>query len=607
MTGETLFVFATLAVAIVLFASDRFRLDLVALVALLALLLAGTLTPAEALAGFSDPAVIMIAALFVVGAAMLESGLADRFGRALGRAAGASRARLTAVLMLGTGMLSAFVSTTGTVALMLPVAASLARNAGLSPSLLLMPLAIAALLGGLLTLIATPPNIIVSEQLSAAGHAPFAFFDFTPVGIVMLAVGMAVMVPFGARLLRPAAPADRPAGADEVASVPSVELVRGYEIGQIARMRIPGGSPLVGISPAAAGLRGRFGANVVAIRRPHGRSGRLRRVRRTSEEPLRAGDELDLRAAADAVDQLREEMQLELLGYRSEPDAVLAEVLLTPRSRLIGTTIAEARFRSRYAVNVLSLRRQGQAVEGDLATETLRFADTLLVAGSPQRIDLLRGESGDFVVVARTEKLTKQGPFSRREVFTVATLLGMIALLAFGVVPAVTAVLLAAVCTVAAGTLDMEKAYRSVNWQSVILIAAMLPMATALDKTGGIDVIVALLQPALTAGTMPTLAAVFILTGALGLVISNTATAVLVAPVAIGAASQLGVSPYPLLMTVATAASTSFATPVATPVNLLIIGPGAYRFGDFLRVGLLVQGIIFVVTLLFVPWLFPFG
>ena len=606
MSGEALLVFVVLGVTIVLFVSDRLRLDLVALLALLTLLVTGILTPAEGLAGFADSAVITIAALFVVGAAMLHTGLAERFGRAIGRIAGTGRARLTAVLMLGTAAISAFVSSTGTVALMLPVAAALARNARLSPTVLLMPVSVAALLGGLLTLIATPPNIIVSEQLAAAGFEPFRFFSFTPIGVVMIAVGLVVLVPLAGRLLPARAPVDRPAGSGGVARMSGKELAEGYEIGEIARVRVPAGSALVGSAPAELGIRQRYGVSVLSVRRCVRRGGRRERLPQTADQVIAADDELELSGGAEAVARLCDEIGLQLIGFRSAPDAVLAEVVLLPRSRLIGKTLVESRFRTRYRVNVLSLRRGGRPYEGDIATVPLQFADTLLVAGSPHRIEELRGEGADFVVVAQTAELASEGGLSRREATTLAILLGMIALLAFDLLPAVVAVLLAAVSLVLTRCVDMETAYRSMNWQSLILIAAMLPMATALQKTGGVDLAIGLLTPVLAAGPIALLTGIFVLTAVLGLFISNTATAVLIAPVAIGAATELGVSPYPIMMTVAIAASTAFATPVATPVNLLVIGPGQYTAGDFARVGLLIQLLVLLATLVVVPVLFPF-
>src|SRR5690606_1944682 len=382
--------------------------------------------------------------------------------------------------------------------------------------MLLMPMSTAALLGGLLTLIATPPNIIVSERLAEAGLEPFALFDFTPIGLAVLALGIAVLVPFGGRLLRPRTPSDAPAGSGGVAIVAGDELVDGYEIGEIARLRIPGDSPLVGRSTANARLRELYDVNVVTLRRRNVRSGRMMRLRRTSQVELQAGDQLEVRGMAENVDRLCGDQRLEFMNYRSEPDAVLAEVLLTPRSRLIGKTLMDVRFRNRYGVNVLSVRRQGKPLESELATTPLAFADTLLVAGSPRSMELLRGEAGDFVVVSRTRELGTKGRMTRHEVATISVIAGMIVLLAFNVLPAVVVVLLAAVCMVLTGSISMEAAYSSVNWQSVVLIAAMLPLATALQKTGGMEVIIGQLNPLVGMGDHATMVGLFILTAALG-------------------------------------------------------------------------------------------
>lgn len=603
MISDAALVYVILSITILLFVSDKLRLDLVALLALLALSLTGILTLSESLAGFSDPLVVMIAGLFVVAGAIFRTGLAERFGLVLGRIAGSRRSRMTAVVMLGTGLLSAFVSTTGTVALMLPVTASLARKARLSPSLLLLPMAIGALLGGMLTLIATPPNLIVSNQLAAAGYEPFAFFDFTPAGLLILTAGTAVMVLIGGRLIPARAPVELAVGTDRVSRR---DIVSGHSVGRIVRLRVSAGSPLVGMSPAAASLGEKYGVNVIGIRRPRGRTGRMHRLSQTAEEPLCAGDELDVHEGGGDVDRLCATQSLQFVAERGESDAVLAEVLLTPRSRLIGQTLEESRFRSRYGVNVLSIRRLGEAVESALATTPLRFADTLLVAGSPRKIDLLRGEAGDFVVVSRTREATKQGPLSRRELLTLAIMLGMLALLTWEIVPPAIAVLLAAVSIVLTRCLDMTAAYREINWESVILIAAILPMATALQKTGGIDMIVNLLEPIGDAGPVAMLAALFLLTGVMSQFISNTATAALVAPIALSSALQMGVSPYPFMMTVAAAASTSFATPISTPATMLVLGPGSYRFSDYARVGVPLQFICGVLTVFLVPLLFPF-
>jgi di/tricarboxylate transporter len=292
----------------------------------------------------------------------------------------------------------------------------------------------------------------------------------------------------------------------------------------------------------------------------------------------------------------------------SAADALhLAEVLVGRRSRLIGQTVAGAHFRSRYGVHVVALLRGGQHSGSAFAEVPLRFGDTLLVTGPERSIELLRAEKHDFVVLARAAAATDPGPLPARGWLALGVMLAMMLLLTFELVPAVIAVLLAAVAMVLCRCLDMDAAYRAINWESVVLIAAILPMATALQKTGGMALIVTELGRFGAYGPVAMLAALFVLTSTFSLVISNTATTVLVAPIALGAATQMGVSPYPFLMTVAVAASCAFATPIASPVNTLVLGPGAYRFGDFFRAGALLQFVIFLLTLLVVPALFPFG
>jgi di/tricarboxylate transporter len=603
MFSETTLVFAILAATILLFVSDRLRLDVVALLALLALALTGILTPAEALAGFSDPIVLIIAGLFVVGGALFETGVAARMGQVLGGFAGTSPLRLTAVVMLSAGLLSGFMSSTGTVAVMLPVVAAMAWKAGLSPSKLLIPLAFGSLLGGMLTLIGTAPNIVVANQLAAEGYAPFGFFDFTPVGLVMLLAGVAFMLLGGTRLLPARASAEGPAAPDGVPALAEEEMVRGYAIGDLVRLRVRPGSPLVGRTAAQADLRRRYRVNVVRIR-PADRPA-FRRARDT--DALGAGDVLDLRGEPGAIERVAQELGLEPVDAVSRgPRLRLAEVLLTPRSRLIGQTLVGVRFRDRYGVNVLAMTRGAPRVEEEIAEVPLRFGDTLLVAGSRRRIDMLRGEGNDFVVIARSEAAAGDERLSGRARAALAIMLGMMLLLTFEVVPPVLAVLLAAVAAVLTRTIDVDEAYRTVNWESVVLIAAILPMATALEKTGGMQLIVDALGGVGALGPVAMLAVLFVVTSTFSQVISNTATTVLLAPIAFGAAMQMGVSPYPLLMTVAVAASSAFATPIATPVNTLVLGPGAYRFADFLRVGALLQLVILLLTLALVPLLFPF-
>lgn len=610
MIPDMYIVFGILVVTIGLFVSDRLRLDLVALMALLTLLLTGILEPRQALAGFADPIVLMIAGLFVVGGGIFQTGVADKLGHWLGRIAGKSEVRLIAVIMLVTAPLSGFMSSTGTVAVMLPVVITLARGAKISPARLLIPLAFASLLGGMLTLIGTPPNIVVSNQLRAQGLEPFRFFTFTPVGLIMLAIGIAFMLLVGRKLL-PQRDADDPSASahDQPVKVSATALVEDYELDDnILRFRVTADSDLAGKTLAEADVRQRFQGTVLDIQR-EGRDG----PQSCSVDPstvLQDGDVLHVQVSEEALDEVKER-EADALdrdyadGAPLPRRSVVVEVLLTPRSRLIGRSLKELRFRDRYHANVLSVKRSGQPIQGNAADEVLRFGDTLLVEGRRRDLSVLRDEARDFVVVAEPEELNEPTRNTKRAPVAIAIMVGMLLLMTFGIVANVTAVLLAAVAMVITRCLTMTQGYRTINWESVVLIAAILPMATALDQTGGIRLIVdGLLGVVGSAGPIVVMASLFVLTSLFSQVISNTATTVLVAPIAYRVAVQLGASPEAFLITVAIAASTAFATPIASPVNTLVLNPGGYRFADFLKVGIPMQLLLLVATLLVVPLLF---
>jgi di/tricarboxylate transporter len=617
VTAEIGIVYGVLVGAIVLFVSDRLRLDVVAVLALLALVLAGVLPPEDALAGFAEPVVVMIAALFIVGEGLFQTGVARSMGRLPARLAGDSEVRLLVVLMLLVAFLSAFMSSTGTVAVMLPVAMGLAWDRGIAPSRLLIPLSVASLLGGMLTLIGTAPNIVVSNQLRAAGREPFRFLDFTPVGLVMVAVGVAFMALVGRRLLPDRkAPAPEGGFAGELAT--REVLLQRYGLGASRFVyRVPPGSALAGRTLREADVRKAWGVTVLDIARA-AEAGRRRRrpaagpvasVPVLPDTRLEAGDRIEVLGRPESVEAMAVALGLEPgsgVAGLLPPHVGLAEVLLTPRSRLIGHTLRELRFREKHRLTVLGLRRLGERKDGAPDAETLRFGDTLLVKGPWRRIRLLQEERRDFVVVARPADADAAEPQPRAPL-AVAIAIGMMALLTTGVVAPVVAVLLAALAMVMTGCVAGEDAYRSISWESVVLIAAILPLATALDRTGGLDLMVDGLDAVLGgAGPLLLMGVLFVLTSAMSQVISNTATTVLLAPVALEAALRAGVAPEPFLMAIAVAASTAFATPIASPVNTLVLGPGGYRFGDFFRIGIALQVLILAATLLVVPLLFPF-
>jgi di/tricarboxylate transporter len=620
MTAEILLVYGILAGAVLLFVSERLRLDVVALLALLALALTGILTPGEALAGFADPVVIMIAALFVVGDGLFQTGVAQSMGKLPGRLAGDSEVRLLVIIMLLVAVLSGFMSSTGTVAVMLPVVMGLAWARDLSPSKLLIPLSVASLLGGMLTLIGTAPNIVVSNHLAAMGREPFGFFTFTPIGIAMVGVGIAFMALVGRRLLpdRPS-PAGRPSVEDQLTME---ELAGSWELHpQLFRLRVSEDSPMAGRPLEELELPDRFRITVLEIvEEGEGGGGRgLRRRTQPGElKPALAGAQFEpgqvllVQGSPEGVARMVGRGWVSLLEEVQEGDptareAGIAEVLLTPRSRLLGRTLKELKFRDRYQLSVVGIKRLGESVEGDVREVPLRFGDMLLVQGPWERIRLLQHEGRDFVVAMAPREMEPALRPLDRAPLAVGIMVGMMLLMTFDLMPAVTAVLVAAVAMVVSGCVSADDAYRAVNWESVVLIAGILPMATALEKTGGMQLIVdGLARTTEGAGPLVLLVVLFVLTSGLSQVISNTATAVLLAPIAYQLALGIGAAPEPFMMTIAVAASTAFATPVASPVNTLVLGPGGYRFGDFFKVGVALQFLVLLLTVAIVPFLFPF-
>ena len=611
MGADGWLVFGVLGVTVALFLTDRLRLDLVAMLAVIALMLTRVLDPAEALAGFSDDLVLIIAGLFVVGGGLFRTGVAAVLGERLSRVAGTGPVRLTMTLMVAVALLSAIMSSTGTVAIFLPVAVALARKAGLAPSKLLIPLAFASLLGGMLTLIGTPPNIVVARELQERGLEPFGFFAFSPLGLVMLVLGVAFMALVGRRLL-PTRPS--PFGGDEEGGGLSVgELSRVYGLeDRLARVRLLPGSQLAGRTLASADVRADHGVTVMdVVERPRPLHVHLDEEEVDPQRPLEEGDQLVVLGDLAAVDGLCTTMGLERVesaGRGLLPrSSAFAEVLLTPRSRLLGRSLRRSRFRQQYDLTVLSLRRLGKPVAGELAELPLRFGDTLLVQGSREEMDALQRESRDFVVIGGADSVSTPGQgLTQRGAIATVIMVAMLVLMATGLVPAVVAVLLAAAAMVLTRCLTMEGAYRSVSWESVVLVAAMLPMATALDKTGGMALVVDAIVSVLgAAGPIVVMAGLFLLTSLFSQFISNTATTVLVAPIAFETATLMDVSPHTFLMTVAIAASTAFATPIASPVNTLVLTPGGYRFTDYTRVGLGLQLILMVATLALAPLVFP--
>jgi di/tricarboxylate transporter len=607
VTGEIFFVFGLLLAAVVLFASGWFRLDVVALLVILILMLSPILSPAEALAGFGDAVVILIAGLFVVGEGLVRTGVAHTIGNRLLGFGGTSETRILVLLMLVVAGLSAFMSSTGTVAIFIPVALNLALKAGISPSRLLMPMALASLMGGMLTLIGTPPNLVVNNQLIRDGFEPFGFFSFTPIGLLVLAAGIGYVLIIGQKWLPDRGDSKHPGGNH----LSLQDLIDMYALtGQLHRLRIQAGSPMEGKTLAQAKLPSRYGVTVLGLERHQRRNQVFAPI--TMETIFRAGDIIYIVAKPSRRDKVVQDEGVETLEVTEEQSQIaareigLVEVLVAPRSELIGRTLKEIRFRERYGVTVMGILRKGEPLKENLLETRMQFGDAFLLVGEWDKISMLQGRQKDFLVLNLPREIDDVAPNRSRASVALAIMVGMMALMTFNLVPAVTAVLLAALAMVLTKCVGMKTAYRAINWESLVLIAGMLPMATALDKTGGAQLIADGLVDSLgSVGPMALLAGLFLLTSVFSQFISNTATTVLVAPIAVDAALMLGISPYPVLMTIALAASTAFATPMATPLNTMIMGPGDYRFIHYVKVGVPLQILVMVITLLAVPLLFP--
>ncbi|MCE5981635.1 SLC13 family permease [Pseudomonas wadenswilerensis] len=607
MNHELLWVLGLLFTAVALFIANRPRMDVVALLVIVALPLLGIISVQEALAGFSDPNVVLIAALFVIGEGLVRTGIAYRIGEWMADRAGNSEARLIVLLMVCVAGLGSVMSSTGVVAIFIPVVLSIAARMKVSPSRLMMPLAFAGLISGMLSLVATPPNVVVHSELVRHGESGFSFFSFTPFGLVVLLLGVGYML-----LTRHWLGGEVRKDGSAQTRRTLLDLIIDYKLaGRERRLRVRPGSPLIGHSLSELKLRTEHGASVVGIERQHKFTTRV--LSPDSSTTVHEGDVLllDLFAPKDDLRSLCQNMQLEPLHFKAayfidqSQEVGMAEVAVPPGSQLIGKTLLELTFRSRWGLNVVGLRRDQNAIEEQLVEEKLKLGDTLLVIGTWKAIRQLQTQPRDFLVLSLPAEIDNVAPAGNRAPYALISLAVMVGLMVSGVVPNVIAALIGCLLMGAGRCIDMNSAYRAIHWQSLVLIVGMLPFALALQKTGGIALAVhGLVQMLGSAGPYVILASLFAITAIIGLFISNTATAVLMAPVAVTTAEQLGASPYPFAMIVALAASAAFMTPVSSPVNTLVLGPGQYRFGDFVKVGVPFTLLVMVVSVVMVPWFF---
>ena len=602
-----------LAISVTMFIIGRVRSDVVAVCAMAALLIFGILTPAEALAGFSSTVVIMMVGLFVVGGAIFQTGLAKAASQRIMALAGGNDTFMFLLVMFATAIIGAFVSNTGTIALMMPVVVSVATQKGMHPGRMLMPLAFASSMGGMLTLIGTPPNLVIQEALTQAGETPLTFFSFTPVGLIIVVIGVLLMLPLSRMFLGKRKQKDGDA-ANKGKTLD--QLVEEYNLQhQLRRYHITPQSPITGQTLAELDLRNRFGVSVMEIRRKAARSGRfIRNVKQSMPMPdsmMQAEDIIYISGDNEQMDRFAKDMKLQQLDDTGIDfyDLGIAELVLMPTSQLNGARLKTSGLREHYNVNVLGIRRSHNYILNDLSEEKLHAGDVLLVQGSWTNIGQLAGENEDWVVLGQPKEQAQKVILTNKAPIAGAIMVLMVAMMMFDFIPIapVTAVIIAGLLMVLTGCFrNVEAAYKTINWESIVLIAAMMPMSTALEKTGVSAQISHTLVDSLgSMSPLVLLAGIYLTTSVMTMFISNTATAVLMAPIALSAAKEIHASPYAFLFAVTIAASMCFMSPFSTPPNALVMRAGQYTFMDYVKVGFPLQLVIGVVMVLLLPIIFP--
>ncbi len=593
MSAEALLALGLLIAASVAFAAGRWPPDAIALATLLALLLSGTISLDAGLAGFGSSPLIAIAAVFVLSAGLERTGVAASLGRRILALAGGSEVRLTVAFTVTAGLLSGVMNSIGAMAVLLPAAMAAAREAHISPSRLLLPLALGTRLGGNLTLISGPSNLIASEILVQHGFRPFAFFEFLPLGGAFVLAGVAFIALIGRRWL-PDVPMHEPARPERL-----VDLYRLRE--RLFEVRVTEDSPLIGTTIAQSDLGRSLGLTVLSITR-----GGQRIIAPPRDERLLSGDRLVVQGR---LEDLQRSVDVEHIGLSSPQDpssAVLestdvrvAELLLAPRSGLTGKTLREIGFRERYGVTVLAVWREGRPRRTGLVDLPVQLGDALLVQGHRDRLQLLQREP-DFLVLepdVATDLHTERAPWALLAV-------GVLIATSVAGVPIALATLLAAGVVVVSRCLRVEDIYQVIDWRALVFIGAILPLGTALSGTGAAAGVSEIALRTLGTNPLLALGVVLVVSIVLNQFMPSIAAATVLAPIAIQAAGATGANPHAFVMAVIAGTGTTF-TPIGNPVNLLVMGPGGYQMKDYVRIGLPLAIVLGIASYLLIPVVWP--
>ena len=599
---EILVTFATLAGAVILLAGNFLRNDVVAVLIILALMFGGVLDVSEALSGFSSNAVIIIACMFIVGKAIIHTGIAQRVGEAIIRHGGTNEIRLLVMIMAAAATVGAFMSSTATAAIFIPITLSVAEKANLNHKRLLMPLAVASLISGMMTLVATTPNIIINSALRDKGLEVFSFFSFTPYGVAILVLAIAFMATVGQNLL--AAKGSRVERKKE----PSIDdLLRYHQVDKFEYyLRVHVNSDLAERSLASLQLGAQYHVVVLALQRVAA-NGRKEIDPARPETVLRPADLLMVIGNPENVQAFAEAFSLQVV--KSSPArrraffqvVGIAEVMLNPDSSLIGKSLKETLFQTIFHSMVLGIRRKGETLTEDIADIPLKFGDVLLVCGAWKEILRLGQNREQYLLLTLPQDRREYVPARNKEKLALGILAGMVALMVFNIVPAVTAILAACAVLVLTRCVPMTSIYEVVDWQTIVMIAGILPLALAMQKTG-ISAMVSstFLELFASSGPYLVLAGLFLVTALMGSFMSNTAVAVLIGPMAIEVGQALNISPQACAMTVAVACSAAFISPLGSAVNMIVREPGGYTMKDYAKVGIPLLGLSLLATLFMV-------
>jgi di/tricarboxylate transporter len=605
-----------LAITIALFIWGKFSPDVVALLSMISLFAFGILDSKETLSGFSNPTVIMIAALFVIGESLSQTGWTAQAGQKFVQWAGNSFPKLLVILTIGSGILSGFVSNTGTVATLLPVTISSAWKMGTLPSKVLMPVAFGSNTGGLLTLTGTPPNIIVSHALEETGMEGFSFFEFGLIGLPLLIIALVYFRYIGHKLLPKNKTNNKPVDIDSTLH----NWIESYKIeDDYYRLRIRSLSPLINTTFSKWDFERKYKVTVIRLKRRH--PNRLKGTQPfiefpTSSDDMRYHDIITVKGETEAINRLMITFRLGLLPLEPIKDELrhnlinqevgMTEVLVTPKSFLVGRKIRMGNYFKRFGIQLLAASRNTKPyLENEIV---VKAGDGFIIRGSWEDIENLKQQHENLVICGSPEGMAKNvDNLTRKSYIAMGALVLMILLLVLKIVPGSIAALISAGIVVLTGCIPISKAYKSISWTSVIMIGAMIPMGIALQKTGTAGLIATNLVNYLgNIHPLMLLGGIFLLTTAFSQVINNSATAVLMAPIALIAANTLKISPEPFMIVVAISASTAFLTPVGTTTNAMVMAAGGYKFIDYLKVGAPLLLLFLIVTLLLVPIIWPF-